>query len=173
MGQFIWHQWARYVSLSSCIYLTWAGLWGLYYRKFFWDFVGSPGYQIINPNTTIPAGSVMTCVLNCGGHILTPAAKPIAAVIVNVPLIQIFMIIFGVFTVCLEYPIPAMKDLSVQRSYGLKAFLLLIQAVFGTLSYQGTNGAVWALIGAFAYVRAAVKGEIREEDKIRSGGGKA
>jgi hypothetical protein len=173
MGEFIWHQWSRFVAISACIYLIWAGFWGLFYRKFFWDFIGSPGITVINTNTTIPHGSLMTCILNCGGHNLTPAAKPFAAVIVTVPLIQIFMMLFGIFTVCLEYPIPQMKNLSIQRNFGLKAFLLFIQAFIGILSYQGTNGAVWAFIGAIGYARAAFKGEVREEDKIISGGGRA
>lgn len=112
----------------------------------------------------------MTCMFNCGGNILTPSAKPFAAVIVTVPLLQIFMMILGIFTVCLEYPIPPMRDLSIQRSHGLKAVLLFIQAVIGILPYQGTNGSIWALVGALGYARAAAKGEVREEDKVRNGG---
>ena len=58
MGNLIWHEWSRFVSLTAsiCTYLqismqpgfadswfpdaVWAGYWGIFYRKFFWDFVG-------------------------------------------------------------------------------------------------------------------------------------
>jgi len=175
MGVFLWHQWARLVSLSACIYLVWAGIWGLFWRKFFWDFVGSPGFDKIDTATSIPAGSFLTCTLNCGGHILVPAAKPFVAVIVNIPLLQIFMILLGVFTTCLEYPIKPLQGLSIQRNFVFKAVLLIVQATIGILVYQGTNGAIWALIAAFAYGRAALKGEITEEQKAQMGkaGGRA
>ena len=59
MGNLIWHDFARYVSLTAtvceydpfCMPCTpinsvdtadtiWASFWGILYRKFFWDFVG-------------------------------------------------------------------------------------------------------------------------------------
>ena len=58
MGNFIWHEWARFVAVGasvcecslrglslqmdtdgSSVDTVWAGYWGLFYRKFFWDFV--------------------------------------------------------------------------------------------------------------------------------------
>jgi hypothetical protein len=61
MGEFIWHQWAQYVaifaSICQCSINTsyrlrlppiptpffvdtaWAAIWGIFFRKFFWDFV--------------------------------------------------------------------------------------------------------------------------------------
>ena len=56
MGKLIWHEYARYVSITAsictslwtastttyldCADAVWAGFFGLFYRKFFWDFVG-------------------------------------------------------------------------------------------------------------------------------------
>jgi len=58
MGKLIWHDLSRYISLTASVcrwhilvchnYLhhlfkpdaVWAGLWGIFFRKFFWDFLG-------------------------------------------------------------------------------------------------------------------------------------
>ena len=54
MGNMIWHEYARFtcITASVCKSFTnpldpsdgskdavWAGYWGIFYRKFFWDFV--------------------------------------------------------------------------------------------------------------------------------------
>jgi hypothetical protein len=60
MGNLVWHEYARLVSITASVCAwhrgidsdntrinitpsldaVWASFWGLFYRKFFWDFVG-------------------------------------------------------------------------------------------------------------------------------------
>ena len=57
MGELVWHEYARFTALTASICVSssplttiaglyihldavWAGFWGLFYRKFFWDFIG-------------------------------------------------------------------------------------------------------------------------------------
>jgi hypothetical protein len=47
--------------------LVWAAIWGIVWRKFFWDFISPAGIAVIDRNTTIPSGSFLACTLNCGG----------------------------------------------------------------------------------------------------------
>ncbi|ELU38910.1 hypothetical protein AG1IA_07056 [Rhizoctonia solani AG-1 IA] len=83
MGAFIWHQWARYVSLTAGIYGIWAGFWGILFRKFFWDFIGG--------KLQAPAP----------GH-TAPSAAPFVTIIVTIPLLQIITIIMSLILVLLE-----------------------------------------------------------------------
>jgi len=140
MGNFIWHQWGRFVSISASIYVVWSAYWGLFYRKFFWDFIGG-------------------IVRNPGGLQPSAGALPFVSVIVTLPIVQILSIVTGVTLLCLETPIPFLKGTGIQRTWVLKIVLLLIQAFLAALYYQGTNGSLWSMIAAFAYIQAQLQGE--------------
>jgi len=157
MGEFMWHQWGRVVSLFTSVYLIWAGIWGIMFRKFFWDFVGGH-LDIVNPPPI-------------GGFHAGPNSAPFQAIIVTVPLVQILGILFGIFTLLLDYPAPFMKQTSLYRSFPLRVVLLLLQSFVAILFYQGTNAAIYGLIAAFAYGRAAMRGEQIEEAKQNIGKG--
>jgi len=169
MGVFIWHDWARFVSISASVYLVWAAIWGIFWRKFFWDFISPAGVAIIDRNTTIPSGSFLTCTLNCGGIIPGPQDAFFVEVIVTLPLVQIFGMILGIFMVTLEYPAPFLKDTSVHRSIVFRIVLLVFQAFIAVLFYQGTNASLYSLVAAIAYGRAAMKGEKMAEEKAQRG----
>jgi len=155
MGEFIWHHWARVVSIFASVYLVWAGMWGIAYRKFFWDFVG--GHL-----DTVNAPPI-------GGFHPGPNSAPFLEIIVKVPLIQILSILFGLFTLLLEYPAPFMKQTSLYRSFAARAVLLVLQSFVAVFFYQGTNAAIYGTIAAFAYGRAAMRGEMMEEAKENRG----
>jgi len=155
MGNLVWHEYARYVSLTASVYTIWACFWGFFYRKFFWDFVGGT--------------------LRDPGGLQAPASSAIfVTIIVKLPLIQILTMLIAIFMVALETPLPQLRGLSIQRSIVLRVVVLIMQTFFAILFYQGTNGAIWSLIAAGCYGRALALGEKMEDAKNNRGkGGRA
>jgi len=151
MGAFIWHEWARFVSITSAVYGIWASYWGIFYRKVFWDFVGG--------NLRAPGG-------------LQPTASiiPIAKVVVTIPLIQILAFVVGFGILTLEMAPTFVKNMAIYRTWVPRIVFLLIQAVLTSLFYQGTNSAIWSVIAMFGYIQAQMKGEELAELKQSRGG---
>lgn len=155
MGKLIWHEYARFVSLTATVYTIWASFWAFFFRKFFWDFTAG---IIRNPGGVQPASSI----------------SPFITVIVKAPVLPIFSMLIGFALVALEFPAPFMKGTSIYRSIVFRIIALLIQAFLAILWYQGTNGAIWSLIAAICYTRAQMLGEKMEEAKNNRGrGGRA
>lgn len=152
MGVFIWHEWARFVAVTACIYSVWAGFWGLIYRKFFWDFVNG---TLRNPGGLQPANQ----------------DKIFVNIIVKAPIIQIVTIIMALFLLALETGLPPLKNTALYRSWVPRIVMLIILAFFTILFYQGTNAALYSTIAAVGYTMAQARGETPKIKK--SGGGKA
>ncbi|KAG8881402.1 hypothetical protein FRB97_009597 [Tulasnella sp. 331] len=79
MGAFMWNQWARFVSITASVYIIWAGIWGIFYRKFFWDFVGGVHMDTATQKGIIPGKN----------------SAPFIAIIVTVPFVQIVALLVG------------------------------------------------------------------------------
>jgi len=150
MGNLIWHEYSRLVSLTATIYTIWASFWGFFYRKFFWDFVGGT--------------------LRDPGGLQAPASSAIfVTVIVKAPIIQILTMLSAFFILALEFPLPQLKGTFMHRSIVVRVVLLVMQAFSAIMFYQGTNGAIWSLIAAGCYTRALVLGEKMEVAKNNIG----
>jgi len=152
MGALIWHEWAHFLSVTAAIYSVWAGYWGLWYRKFFWDFV--------NGTVRTPGG-------------IQPSNQDafFTAIIVKAPIVQLLVILSGIAYVIFEYPlIPGIKRTAIYRSLILRVVWLTVHGVLAVLFYQGKNGALWSFISAFAYLRGILKGEVMKEAKENRGG---
>jgi len=155
MGNLVWHEYARLVSVTASIYTVWASFWAIFFRKFFWDFVGG---TLRDPGGLQPANG----------------AAIFITVIVKLPIIQTLAILTGLFMIALEFPLPQLKALSIHRSLILRPVMLLMQASLTILLYQGTNAALWSLIAAGCYGRALLKDEKMAEAKDNRGrGGRA
>jgi len=150
MGNLVWHEYSRLVSISASVYAVWAAFFGLFYRKFFWDFVGG---TLRDP----------------GGIQPSPNAAVFIAVIVRVPLVPIFTMLLGVIILAIEFPLPVIKKFSFYRSLVVRIVLLVFQVFLTILFYQGTNAAIWSLIAAICYARAVMLGEVMEEAKQNRG----
>jgi len=150
MGNLIWHEYSRLLSISSSVYAIWASFWGIFYRKFFWDFIGG---TLKNP----------------GGLQPSPKVAVFIAVIVKVPIIQILTMVLAAIILCIELPLPLIKTLSLYRSLVLRIILLIFQASSALLFYQGTNAAIWSLISVICYGRAVALGERIQEAKEAKG----
>jgi len=154
MGNLVWHEYARLVTITSSIYAVWAGFWGLTYRKFFWDFVGG---TLRDP----------------GGLQPSPNAAFFINIIVKAPIVQIVSMILGLFMIALEFPLPQLRPFAIHRSIVLRIVLLLFQTFFTILFYQGTNAAIWSFISFICYTRAQVLGETivdAKENRGKAGG---
>ncbi|EJD03113.1 uncharacterized protein FOMMEDRAFT_140848 [Fomitiporia mediterranea MF3/22] len=152
MGNLIWHEWARLISLTGAIYAVWAGYWGIFYRKFFWDFVGG---TLRDP----------------GGMQAPKSAGFFVAIIIHAPVLQVLSVIFGATLIALEWPLPFLKNLTIYRSLVLRPVLLLALSLFTIFFYQGTNAALYSFIAAMAYGRALALGEEMEVAKENRGRG--
>jgi len=150
MGNLVWHEYSRLVSITASVYAVWASFFGLFYRKFFWDFVGG---TLRDP----------------GGIQPSPNAAVFIAVIVRVPLVPIFAMLLAMTILAIELPLPAVKKFSLYRSLVVRIVLLLFQVFLTILFYQGTNAAIWSLIAAICYGRAVMLGEVMEEAKENRG----
>ncbi|KAF9529233.1 hypothetical protein CPB83DRAFT_852908 [Crepidotus variabilis] len=152
MGNLIWHEYSRFVSITASVYAVWASFFGLIYRKFFWDFVGG---TLRDPGGIQPA----------------PGAALFITLIVKAPVVPIISMVLGMAILAIELPAPMVKQLSIYRSLPLRVILLLFQVFFTILFYQGTNAAIWSLIAAGCYIRAISLGEVMEEAKANRGKG--
>jgi len=192
MGELVWNELGRFVSLTSSacefgfalqvsfIYIppnsdaVWASFWGMFFRKFFWDFVGG----ILRD----PGGIQYVHVHICHGpmHSIarrpSPRARVFIAIIVKVPFIQIMTMIVGLLILALEWPLPPLKGTRLHRSIPLRVVLLSFQSSFALLFYQvgpsvvilfvllnsvlqGTNASLYSLIAVTLYIRALNRGE--------------
>ncbi|EPT04492.1 hypothetical protein FOMPIDRAFT_1027764 [Fomitopsis schrenkii] len=155
MGNLVWHEWSRYVAVAASLYTIWAAFWGILFRKFFFDFIGG---TLRAPGGLQPS--------NANAFFVT--------IVVKAPVVQLISILMGIGMVALEFPAPQLKGTSIQRNFTVKIVLLLMQAFFAILFYQGVNGAAYSIIAALGYTRAIMLGEVMEEAKNNRGrGGKA
>jgi len=146
----VWHQYARFVSITATIYAIWAAFFGLMYRKFFWDFVAG---TLRDPGGLQPA----------------PNAAIFISIIVKLPIVQILTMLQSFFILALEFPLPQLKSLAIHRSIILRIVLLLFQTFLTILFYQGTNAAIWSFIAVMCYTRAQILGEIMDNAKGNRG----
>lgn len=169
MGIFLWHQWAQYVGIFASVYTVWAGIWGLFFRKFFWDFVQGtlmPGPT--NAFNGLPCADENPC-----GIIPAKSVSIFITLIVTVPIIQLLAIFFGLTHLMLEC-LPQVRQYSLYRSFALRIVTYTLQTFFAVLFYQGTNGAIYSFVAVIGFTVAQMRGEIVEEareQRGRSGGG--
>ncbi|GAA5842051.1 hypothetical protein JCM11251_001998 [Rhodosporidiobolus azoricus] len=140
MGILIWCDWARLLALTAGAYVAWGALWGIFYRKFFWDFVGGT----LGPDGLLPA----------------PRAALFIKVIVDVPVVQIVNLLNGLFTLALEWPVKPLVGTAFHRSHGFRLMFYLWSSVLAILVYQTVDGAVFYLITLLAYARSLGKKEV-------------
>jgi len=150
MGELIWHEYARLVSITASVYAVWAGFFGLLYRKFFWDFIGG---TLRDP----------------GGLQAPPSAALFVTLIIKAPIIPIVTMIIGMIILAIELPLPMVKSTGIYRSLPVRIILLLFQTFFAILFYQGVNAAIYSFIAAGCYMKATARGEVMHAAKENRG----
>jgi hypothetical protein len=82
-----------------------------------------------------------------------PAVKP-------VPILQTINLIFGFINLAWEWPLEFLAGTAIHRSLELRILLLPLSSVTAVLLYQGTNPAMYYLIGCGMYFWAYTEGEV-------------
>jgi hypothetical protein len=152
MGNLIWHEWGHFLGMTASIYAVWAGYWGIFYRKFFWDFV--------NGTFRDPGG-------------IQPAKQDaiFVSIIVKAPVLQLMSIIVGAILLVIECGPGPLKKTGVYRSLVVRMVGFLLLSLINILYYQGTNAGIYSFITSLAYMRGMMKGEMMEEAKENRGKG--
>jgi hypothetical protein len=84
---------------------------------------------------------------------LDPAVKPI-------PILQIINLVFGLLLLALEWPLNFIAGSSIHRSLEARLAFLPLTALSAALIYQGTNAALYQVIGLGVYFWAYSEGEV-------------
>ncbi|KAL7629425.1 hypothetical protein AAE478_000945 [Parahypoxylon ruwenzoriense] len=84
---------------------------------------------------------------------LDPAVKP-------VPVLQIINLIFGIFIFAWEWPLGLIAGSSLHRSVEARLASFPLAALAAVLIYQGTNAAIYYVVGMIVYFWAYSEGEI-------------
>ncbi|CCX04666.1 Similar to hypothetical protein [Tuber melanosporum Mel28]; acc. no. XP_002835895 [Pyronema omphalodes CBS 100304] len=86
--------------------------------------------------------------------VLDPVVKPF-------PILQILNILFGLLGLAWEYPLPILvPNSSFHRSIGARLAIYPLSVFVAVLLYQGTNAAIYYLVGLVVYFWAYNEGEI-------------
>jgi len=152
MGNLIWHVLGRLIALTSGLYNVWANIWGIAYRKYFWMVIGGT----LGPHGLVPSPSFPTFLLDIS---------------VTFPLLQIINIVFGLFTLLLEWPLPFLVGSSLHRSFTFRAVTYFFFAFFAVQIYQSVDAAAFYLAAAAVYVRAIALAEEMPEAAVNRGKG--
>jgi hypothetical protein len=140
MGKLILHEWASLLAISSGLYAGWAGIWGIFFRKFFWDMIGGT----LGPHGIIPPKSESFFIM----------------IIVTLPIVQILNIFNGLATIALEYPAPLIEGTSIHRSLTFRAVFYFWCAFIAALPYQSVDSALYYLITSIVFAIAQYQGEV-------------
>lgn len=85
---------------------------------------------------------------------LDSAVKPI-------PILQIINLVCGLVLLALEWPLNFIAGSSIHRSLEARLAFLPLTALAAALLYQGTNAAIYQVIGLGVYFWAYSEGEVR------------
>ncbi|ODO03576.1 hypothetical protein L198_02424 [Cryptococcus wingfieldii CBS 7118] len=163
MGALIWHVWGRLLGLTAGVYIVWASFWAFLFRKFFWDMMYVPlrtyhGLSRKVPNADGRSGR-SGGTLGHAGIIPGKNTEPLVNLVVNIPLLQSFSLVLGIFALVLEYPLPLIEGTAIHRSFILRAVLYFLTGFVGIMVYQCVDPAVYFVIVSGVYVMAMSKGE--------------
>ncbi|KAK4251912.1 hypothetical protein C7999DRAFT_37283 [Corynascus novoguineensis] len=84
---------------------------------------------------------------------LDPAVKPI-------PVLQTINLVFGIILLAWEWPLGFLAGSSLHRSLEARLAFLPLTALAAALIYQGTNAAIYQVIGLGVYFWAYSEGEM-------------
>ena len=115
----------------------WAGYWGIFYRKFFWDFVNG---ILRNPGglQCVADLLVISLLTDTPNHCRAPrGAAFFVTIIVKVPLVQILMMLVGAANVALFWPLPIVKQYPIiYNNLIVRIVALFIQILVDIIVYQ-------------------------------------
>ncbi|PGG97140.1 hypothetical protein AJ80_09734 [Polytolypa hystricis UAMH7299] len=84
---------------------------------------------------------------------LDPAVKPI-------PILQILNVIFGIIGFAWEWPLKYVAGTTFHRSIEIRLLVFPLSTLVAALLYQGTNPAIYYIVGMAVYFWAYSEGEV-------------
>ncbi|KIH88498.1 PRO41 protein [Sporothrix brasiliensis 5110] len=84
---------------------------------------------------------------------LDPIVKP-------VPILQIVNLLLGLFMLAWEWPLGALAGTAIHRSLESRLAVIPLASLAAVLLYQGTNSAIYYVVGMAVYFWAYSEGEI-------------
>lgn len=75
------------------------------------------------------------------------------------PILQVINIVFGFSLFCLEWPLGFIAGSSLHRSIEARLVILPMSILAAALLYQGTNAALYEIVGTIVYFWAYSEGE--------------
>lgn len=76
------------------------------------------------------------------------------------PALQVLNLLFGIFGVLYEWPLSFIAGTAIHRSIEARLIIYPLSALIAVLLYQGTNSALYYMIGMGVYFWAYSEGEI-------------
>lgn len=148
MGRLIKNHWARLIILASAACKL---LWGVIR-------VGYGGAMLTDHADQVAAaveGYFWPKIFwDFATKTLDPAVKPI-------PVLQTINLVFGLILLAWEWPLSFLAGSSLHRSLEARLAFLPLTALAAALLYQGTNAAIYQVIGLGVYFWAYSEGEVR------------
>ncbi|KAI9749593.1 MAG: hypothetical protein M4579_006815 [Chaenotheca gracillima] len=86
--------------------------------------------------------------------------KNLDAAVKPLPILQIFNLVFGLIALAWEWPIKFFAGSAVHRSIVVRLVVYPLSALAAALLYQGTNPAIYYMIGMGVYFWAYSEGEV-------------
>jgi hypothetical protein len=77
-----------------------------------------------------------------------------------VPILQTVNLVFGLINLAWEWPLDLVAGTAIHRSLELRILLLPLSSLTAVLLYQGTNPALYYLLGCGVYFWAYTEGEV-------------
>jgi hypothetical protein len=146
MGKLIKNHLARLVILTAAAYQVAAGLHGMFWPKIFFDIFT----QYVIPGNRIPRLCLQA---NSQRSSLDRA--------VDWHILQVINIVFGFVGLAWEYPLPFLiPDTAFHRSIAARLAIYPISVFVAILLYQGTNAAIYYMVGIAIYFWAYSEGEV-------------
>lgn len=94
--------------------------------------------------------------------------KNLDAAVKPVPILQILNLVFAFVTLAYEWPLKWVAGTQLQRSMVARLLWLPLASLSAVLLYQGTNAALYYLIGVGVYLWAYSEGEVSSGNRWNS-----
>lgn len=77
-----------------------------------------------------------------------------------VPILQILNVVLGLLSIAWEWPLKLIAGTLVHRSIEIRLLVFPVSALVAALLYQGTNSALYYVIGMVVYLWGYSEGEV-------------
>jgi len=81
------------------------------------------------------------------------------SIILDVNIVAIICIVFGIIVVSIEYPVPPLRNTILTNTFFIKIFFYLTFGAFSIINYQNVNPGLYLIISSLMYTKASINHE--------------